>query len=173
MASAESIQVVLTQNKPKPADGAKAPAALHNNQSEVQPAADGSSSKKAAAAGPGCKWSATVMWTLLVLGFVCPPLWWLGVAAGLTSGSDAQCLIKRRKALNKAQAAAWWGHVLMSLVCGIVLILVLAIWAGRKGPEQQGMLGCVCMYVCLCEPCWCWLWAPNSMCAGQVVLSVC
>lgn len=134
--SAEGVQVNLPkEGKKGKKNGTKAPATL--NQFEITPAtADAAATAEDAA--PGCGWSATGLWILFLLGWVCPPCWWVGVAAGLRSGKDGEYLLKRRKKLQPQQNAAWWACVIMSVVSALVLILVLAIYFGRKAPAQEG-----------------------------------
>ena len=124
--SAEGVQVNLLLPKKKECKkgGTKAPARL--NQLEATPAAaaadDCVEDKQ-----PGCGWSAKGLWILFLLGWVCPPCWWVGVAAGLRSGKDGEYLLKRRRKLPPQENKAWRACVIMSLVSALVLILVLAI----------------------------------------------
>lgn len=132
--SADSVQVNLPKSKKK--NGTKAPATL--NQFEISPAA-AAAHDEAADSASGCGWSNTSMWLLFIIGFVFPPCFWVGVAAGLRSGRDGEFLVKRRKKLNTQQAYAWWGCVIMSFVSALILILVLAIYFGRKAPVVEGI----------------------------------
>lgn len=141
--SAEGIEVRV----PVPAAeqvkqrGAKAPATLQ--QSEIQAAAAAASSPQRGAHSQGNGWPAALLWVLFIVGWVFPPCWWIVVASGLKTGSDSQFLIKRRKNLSSSQSAAWWASVLMSVVSALVLILVLAVYFGRKSTAQEGE-GIVC-----------------------------
>jgi hypothetical protein len=133
--SAEGVQVNLPKEKKGKKNATKAPATL--NQFEINPAAaesDGFAEDKQ----PGCGWSAKGLWILFLLGWVCPPCWWVGVAAGLRSGKDGEYLLKRRNKLPPQENKAWWACVIMSLVSAVVLILVLAIYFGQKAPLQEG-----------------------------------
>lgn len=132
--SADSVQVNLPKSGKKK-NGTKAPATL--NQFEISPAA-AAAHDEAADSAPGCGWSNTGMWLLFITGFVFPPCFWVGVAAGLKSGQDGEFLVKRRKKLNTQQAYAWWGCVIMSFISAFILILVLAIYFGRKAPDVEG-----------------------------------
>lgn len=131
--SAEGVQVNLPKQQGKK-KGTKAPATL--NQFETNPASQ--DEHTAAVEAPGCGWSATGLWVLFALGWVFLPCWWIGVAAGLRTGRDGEFLVKRRKKLSTSQNYAWWACVIMSIVSGLVLILVLAIYFGRKAPEAEG-----------------------------------
>lgn len=105
---------------------AKSPAALQEAQPAPAPTA-------------GCGWSNACMWALFVVGCVFPPCWWLGVAGGLRTGDTHEFLIKRCKGMTKSATIAWAASVLMTVVSSMTLILVLSIYYGRPGPQQEGM----------------------------------
>jgi hypothetical protein len=135
--SAEGVQVTLPKKIKGKKNGTKAPATL----SQLEPilavaGADGYAEDRQL----GCGWSAKGLWILFLLGWLCPPCWWVGVAAGLRSGKDGEYLLKRRKKLPPQENKAWWACVIMSLVSALVLILVLAIYFGQKSPVQEGEL---------------------------------
>jgi len=134
------IRVALPAEQQVKKRGAKAPATLQQSGIESAPGERDSRTAGSPDDAPACPcgWSSAGLWTLFVLGWVFPPCWWVGVAAGLKTGSDSQFLIKRRRNLSPAHNTAWWACVLMSVVSTLVLILVLAIYFGQKGPAQQG-----------------------------------
>jgi hypothetical protein len=82
---------------------------------------------------PDPSWSSCTMWTLFAVGWLFAPCWWLGVASGLTAGGDSSCLLRRRRGLKQGQKAAWWAHLIMSLVSALVVLLVCAIYFSRTG----------------------------------------
>jgi hypothetical protein len=84
------------------------------------------------------RWSSTCLWVLFVLGWVFPPCWWAGVAGGLRTGRDSECLIKRRKGVNRSSTLAWMASVLMTVISTLAVVLVLSIYYGRPGPQQAG-----------------------------------
>lgn len=72
-------------------------------------------------------WSGGVMWALFLTGWLFAPAWWVGLAGGLRCGKDGECFIK-----------PWAANLVMTLVSAVVLILVLSIYFGRRGAQQDG-----------------------------------
>lgn len=72
-------------------------------------------------------WSSKTLWALFALGWIIAPCWWAGVAAGLTTGPDSRCLLRRRRGLKPAQVAAWYAHITMTIVSAVLVILVCSI----------------------------------------------
>jgi hypothetical protein len=135
MASPAEVEVVLPTKQQSKKKGTKAPATLNQFEADAtqpQPAAGNEDEV------PACGLSAAGFWALFVVGWILPPCWWVGVAVGLRGGKDRECLMLKRKKLSSAQSAAWWACVIMSLVSALVLILVLAIYFGKKAPAQEG-----------------------------------
>jgi hypothetical protein len=122
---------------PQEKKSAKSPATLR----EVQAAPVSAS---APVAVDESRWSSTCLWALFVLGWVFPPCWWAGVAGGLRTGRDSECLIKRRKGVSRSSTLAWMGSVLMTVVSTLVVVLVLSIYYGRPGPQQAGKAHTAC-----------------------------
>lgn len=96
----------------------------------------------AAAADEARSWSSTQMWVMFGLGWLFTPGWWLGVAAGLTTGKDRQCLLRKRSGLKPGQQAAWVANLIMTVVSTLVVVLVCSIYLTRaagthKGPGQS------------------------------------
>lgn len=95
--------------------------------------------------------SSSCLWALFVLGWVFPPCWWAGVAGGLRTGHDSECLIKRRKGLSRSSTIAWAASLIMTVATILVVVLVLSIYHGRPGHQQAGKAevvtlqgGCLC-----------------------------
>lgn len=103
-------------------------------------------------------WSSKCLWALFVLGWLFPPLWWAGAAAGLKSGQDRQCLIVKRKRLSPKQVAPWRANVLMSLLSAVVLIVVLASYYGQLSTAHEGEClqhkRSVCLHSAAFNPAW-------------------
>jgi hypothetical protein len=135
MATPEGVEVVLPTKQQAKKKGTKAPATLNQFEADATqpPPAVGKEDDV-----PACGLSAAGFWALFVVGWILPPCWWVGVAVGLKSGKDSEFLMLKRKKLSVAQNAAWWACVIMSLVSALVLILVLAIYFGKKAPVQEG-----------------------------------
>lgn len=135
--AASTVEVILTPKQQLGGQNhsAKAPATL--GECDVAPAQT-LHAHESEDEVPTCGWSAVGMWAMFVLGFVLLPCWWVGVAVGLKSGGDKQCLMMRRKKLPRAQNAAWWGCVAMSVASTLLLILVLSIRFGNEAPAQEG-----------------------------------
>jgi hypothetical protein len=132
------VHVALPQHKP--ADKTKAPATLQQENAFHAPAHaehgtwHSSISSHAAPSCASCK-AVDPMWWLFVLGWVIAPCWWLGVARGLKTGQDRQCLVKRRTDLKPTQNYAWWANVAMTVVSAVLVVLVCAIHLSRPGPS--------------------------------------
>jgi hypothetical protein len=131
---ASTVEVILT---PKQQLGGqnrntKAPATL--GECELDPSQT-LHAHESADGVPACGTSALGMF---VLGFIFLPCWWVGVAVGLKSGNDKQCSMMKRKKLPRAQNAAWWGCVAMSVVSALLLILLLSMYFGKTAPAQEG-----------------------------------
>lgn len=121
---------------PQPGKGAKAPALLEASTAPADPT--NHASNQTANSNPKNVWSSNCMWAVFLVGFILPPLWWLDVAVGCEGGKDSECLIKRRKGMTKQQTLAWAASIVMTIVSALVLILVLSIYFGLPGPQQDG-----------------------------------
>ncbi len=75
------------------------------------------------------------MWALFLTGWLFAPAWWVGLAGGLRCGRDGEFLIKRRQG---TATRPWAANLVMTLVSAVVLILVLSIYFGRRGAQQDG-----------------------------------
>jgi hypothetical protein len=92
-------------------------------------------------------WSSTQMWVMFAAGWLFTPSWWLGVAAGLTTGKVRQCFLRKRAGLTQGQQAAWVANLIMTVVSTLVVVLVCSIYLSRAGthtssgqPTRQSML---------------------------------
>lgn len=135
MAQEEGVEVAVVVG-PQPGKGAKAPADLEANTAPADP--NDHAANQTANSNPRNVWSSNCMWAVFLVGFIFPPLWWLVVAVGCEGGKDNECLIKRRKGMTKQQTLAWAASIMMTVVSALVLILVLSIYFGRPGPQQDG-----------------------------------